>query len=60
MRSVDAVDEKLSDVDFKSFDRNTISKHLLGNLERAPLVAKYLCKTLGLRKFLDDNPKRLF
>ena len=55
-----AVEEKLNDVDFKSFERNTMLKYLLGNVEIAPLVAKYLCKTLELRKFLVDNPKRLF
>ena len=55
-----AVEEKLNDVDFKIFERNTMLKYLLGNVEIAPLVAKYLCKTMELRKFLIDNPKRLF
>ena len=54
-----AAEEKLSDVDFKSFDRKTMLKYLLGNIELAPLVAKYLSKTLELRKYLVDNPKRL-
>ena len=38
------VEEKLSDVDFKSFDGKNILKYLLGNKEIAPLVAKYLCR----------------
>ena len=31
-----AVEEKLSDVDFKSFNRNTMLKYLSGNIEIAP------------------------
>ena len=31
-----AAEEKLSDVDFKSFDRKTMLKYLLGNIELAP------------------------
>ena len=53
------VQEKLRDIVFKNFDRKTMTKYLLGNTEIAPLVAKYLCKTLELRDFLIGSHKRM-
>ena len=53
------VQEKLEDVSWGNIDSKTTLKYLLGNIEIAPIVAKYLCKTLELRNFLIDSPKRL-
>ena len=56
---LNTVQEKLKDVSWGNFDSKTMMKYLLGNIEIAPIVAKYLCKTLELRNFLVDSPKRL-
>ena len=58
---LNAVEEKLKlkDGSIVRTDKIIMLKYLLGNTEIAPLVAKYITKTLELRKFLIDNPKRL-
>ena len=56
---LNTVQEKLKDESMENFDNKTMLKYLLGNIEIAPIVAKYLSKTLELRDFLIDSPKRL-
>jgi len=56
---LNTVQEKLKDVSWANFDSKTMLKYLLGNIEIAPIVAKYLCKTMELRNFLIGRPKRL-
>ena len=53
------VQEKLKDESLEKFDNTTMLKYLLGNIEIAPIVAKYLKKTMELRNFLIDSPKRV-
>ena len=55
----DNVKAKLGDSFPLRGDDETILKYLLGNIEIAPLVAKYLTKTLELRSFLVNSPRRL-
>ena len=41
-------------------DKIVMLKYLLGNIEVSPLVvAKYITKTMELRNFLMNDPKRL-
>ena len=56
---LDTVEEKLKDKLMIRTDTKIMLKYLLGNTEIAPLVAKYVTKTLELQNFLIDNPKRL-
>ena len=56
---LDTIEKKLGDNAIKRMDTKMMLKYLLGNTEIAPIVAKYITKTLELRKFLIDNPKRL-
>ena len=51
--------EKLNEP-VENFDSEKMLKYFLGNIEIAPIVAKYLNRTMELRKFLIDNPKRYF
>ena len=54
-----SVREKLNEP-VENFDSEKMLKYFLGNIEIAPIVAKYLNRTMELRKFLIDNPKRYF
>ena len=56
---LNTVEEKLKDELMVRTDTKIMLKYLLGNTEIAPLVAKYVTKTLELRNFLIDSPKRL-
>jgi len=56
---LNTVEEKLKDESMVRTDRKMMLKYLLGNTEIAPLVAKYVTKTLELRSFLINNPRRL-
>ena len=40
-------------------DKTVMLKYLLVNIEISPLVAKYITKTMELRNFLMNNPKRV-
>ena len=40
-------------------DTNQMLKYVLGNTEIAPIVAKYLTKTLEIRDFLLEKPREL-
>ena len=53
------VDEKLKEQRLRGADRKIMLKYLLGNTDIAPIVAKYLRKTMELREFLIDSPKQL-
>ena len=56
---LNSVREKLNEP-VENFDSEKMLKYFLGNIEIAPIVAKYLNRTMELRKFLIDNPKRYF
>ena len=53
------VEEKLRDERLVTTNAQLMMRYLLGNTEIAPMVAKYLTKTLKLRDFLIEKPKRL-
>ena len=56
---LDKVEEKLRDESLVRTDAQMMMRYLLGNTEIAPMVAKYLTKTLKIRDFLIENPRRL-
>ena len=56
---LDKVEEKLRDVSLVRTDAQMMMRYLLGNTEIAPMVAKYLTKTLKIRAFLSENPRHL-
>ena len=53
------LEEKLRDERLVTTNAQLMMRYLLGNTEIAPMVAKYLTKTLKLRDFLIEKPKRL-
>ena len=53
------VQEKLKEVKMEKLDDKTLLKYLLGNIEIAPIVAKYLRRAMELRNFLIDSPRRI-
>ena len=56
---LNSVEEKLNVELMIRTDKIVMLKYLLGNIEISPLVAKYITKTMELRNFLMNNPKRL-
>ena len=56
---LNSVEEKLNVELMIRTDKIVMLKYLLGNVEISPLVAKYITKTMELRNFLMNNPKRL-
>jgi hypothetical protein len=54
-----SVQEKLKEVKIEKLDDKTLLKYLLGNIKIAPIVAKYLKRTMELRNFLIDSPRRI-
>ena len=56
---LNSVGEKLKVESMVRTDKIVMLKYLLGNIEISPLVAKYITKTMELRNFLMNNPKRL-
>ena len=56
---LDTVEETLKNENLERNDSKIMIKYLLGNTEIAPVVAKYLNKTLELRDFLLEDPKQL-
>ena len=52
------VQNKLPDTNFKLMSDQAILITLLNNIEIAPLVAKYLTKSMELREFLIENHKQ--
>ena len=53
------VEARLTDEQIDRNDNGVMLRYLLGNTEIAPVVAKYLRKTMELRDFLIDNPRQL-
>ena len=56
---LNSVEEKLNVELMIRTDKIVMLKYLLGNIEISPLVAKYITKTMELRNFLMNNPKRV-
>ena len=54
-----SVQEKLKEVKVENLDDKSLLKYLLGNIEIAPIVAKYLKRTMELRNFLIDCPRHI-
>ena len=54
-----SVEKVLKDERLRRADSKMMLRYLLGNTEIAPIVAKYLRKTMELREFLIDRPKQL-
>ena len=50
---------KLKEVKVEKLDDKSLLKYLLGNIEIAPIVAKYLKRTMELRNLLIDCPRRI-
>ena len=56
---LDKVEEILRSEPLVRTDNQLMMRYLLGNTEIAPIVAKYLNRTLKIRDFLIEYPKRL-
>ena len=56
---LDKVEEILRDEPLVRTDNQLMMRYLLGNTKIAPIVAKYLNKTLKIRDFLIENPRHL-
>ena len=54
-----SVEKILKNERLRRADDKMMLRYLLGNTEIAPIVAKYLRKTMELREFLIDRPKQL-
>ena len=56
---INSIKEKLNIGTSVVNDTNRMLKYILGNTEIAPIVAKYLTRTLEIREFLCEKPRLL-